>query len=289
MSAINNYTYKSLIDYSFNELNEIYEKNEFNSIIKVIFEDQFQIKLHEIHLNLNKKVPEEIFRSFIKTVRRLKLNEPIQYITGKAFFYGRYYEVNKSVLIPRQETEELVKWIVEENRNNNPRILDIGTGSGCIAIALSDEVTESSVYALDVSDEALKVAMKNGKNNNADVEFFQMDILDPDYRTGLQFDIIVSNPPYVLNKEKELMSRNVLNYEPVDALFVDDEDPLIFYRAILNFAAKTLQPKGVIYFEINESLGNELKKYVRLNYGMKNVEIKNDLNGKPRMMKCIKI
>lgn len=288
MSAINNHTYQSLIDYSVSELSEIYEKNELNSIIKIIFEDQFQIKLHEIHLRLSEKVSEEIFKTYVKIVSRLKLHEPIQYILGKASFYNRYYNVDKNVLIPRQETEELVQWIIEEHRHNKPRILDVGTGSGCIAITLSHEIPESRVYALDVSREVLEVAIKNGNNNNADVEFFQMNILDPVYKADLQFDIIASNPPYVLNKEKEMMSKNVLNYEPSDALFVDDHDPLIFYRAILDFAVRILQPKGLLYFEINESLGKELEELVRLSYGMKNVEIRNDLNGKPRMMKCDK-
>ncbi|WNH09690.1 peptide chain release factor N(5)-glutamine methyltransferase [Thalassobellus suaedae] len=199
------------------------------------------------------------------------------------------FKVNEHTLIPRPETEELVEWIIKEFKNYNSeiRILDIGTGSGCIAVALAKRLKNVKVYALDISKDALKIARKNAELNGVDIEFIEADILNINqsvFNEESEFDIIVSNPPYVRDKEKELMKANVLNNEPHLALFVKDENPLQFYKAITEFAVEKLNKNGQLFFEINEFLGKDMIRLLLKN-NFKNIQLKQDIFKKDRMIK----
>lgn len=217
---------------------------------------------------------------------RLQNNEPIQYVLGQAHFYGHDFYVTKAVLIPRRETEELVYLILKENTADHPRIMDIGTGSGCIPITLSLELPKAEVSAVDISTAALTIAKKNAEKLAARVDFCQVDILTQPIPIR-QLDILVSNPPYVRKLEKKAMEAHVLDYEPHLALFVEDEDPLIFYRAIAEKGLVALKVGGRLYFEINEALAEETSQLVTT-IGYKKVEIHEDMQGKPRILSAIR-
>jgi release factor glutamine methyltransferase len=223
-----------------------------------------------------------------ESVKRLKKYEPVQYITGETDFLDLKLKVTPATLIPRPETEELVMWVAEHLNSSGMHVLDIGTGSGCIALGIKSRNPEVIAEAWDVSDEALKTAKENAETNNLDVKFEKVDILnfEPDEKYTGRYDVIVSNPPYVRESEKELMEKNVLDYEPHLALFVDDSDPLLFYRVIAVIAKKLLKKGGMIFFEINEAFGDETKKLLE-NYGYSSVEVKKDINGKDRMVKAV--
>lgn len=226
---------------------------------------------------------------FQKAILRLKIHEPIQYIIGETEFYGLPFKVNKHTLIPRPETEELVEWIYSEFSNqqstiNNQQFLDIGTGSGCIAISLAKYLPNSKVSALDISEEALKIARENAETNKVEVDFFQKDILAAE-TLPKKYDVIISNPPYVRELEKKQMQQNVLKHEPESALYVGNEDPLLFYRTISHLAKKHLNPEGKLFFEINEYLADELTALLE-DEGFKNIQVKKDIFGKDRMIKC---
>ena len=222
---------------------------------------------------------------------RLKNFEPIQYILGTTEFFGLPFLVDKNVLIPRPETEELVDWILGQNKHKEATILDIGTGSGCIAISLAKHLPGAKVCGLDISAEALLVAQVNTVLNKVDIRYFNTDVLNENTWKftfeEMRFDTIVSNPPYVRILEKELMSPNVIEHEPNIALFVKDEDPLLFYRKIAQLSNLHLKPEGVLYFEINEYLSLEMEKMLTKE-GFKNIEIRKDIFKKDRMIKCIK-
>jgi release factor glutamine methyltransferase len=223
-------------------------------------------------------LPDEV--SIIKNVvSRLTKNEPIQYIFGETIFYGLSFLVNESCLIPRPETEELVSWILEEPKAS---VLDIGTGSGCIAISIAKK-TKASVFGLDISEKALALAKKNAKMNHVFVQFNQVNILD--LEKFEKVDIIVSNPPYVLESDKKMMDKNVLEYEPHNALFVSDNNALIFYEKIVEIAKKSLNKNGFIYFEIHESKANEIIDLLS-NNNFSNIELRKDLQNKDRMVKA---
>ena len=224
--------------------------------------------------------------TILKYILQLKKQEPIQYILGKAYFYDNYFEVNESTLIPRPETEELVRLIVEYlHQKPLLQVLDIGTGSGCIATTIALNAPNASVSALDVSSSALAVAERNANVIGADVSFFQADILT--YKSDQKFDLIVSNPPYVRESEKKEMNKNVLEHEPGKALFVTDEDPLIFYDAIIDFAKDTLCGGGAIFFEVNQYLANEVGSLLeKEKYNA--VHINKDINGNDRFVSGIK-
>jgi len=214
---------------------------------------------------------------------QLEQYRPIQYIFGKAHFYGMDFEVNENTLIPRPETEELVEWIIHENRSRGAlKILDIGTGSGCIAISLAKNLPGAEVYAIDVSEKALDVARRNAIHNNVKVHFILKDILVAETLPET-FDVVVSNPPYVRELEKAEIRPNVLEYEPHLALFVEDSDPLLFYRKIALLAKINLPKNGRLYFEINQYLGNETAEMLE-SYAFKNVILRKDLYGNDRMM-----
>ncbi|MDR1729188.1 MAG: peptide chain release factor N(5)-glutamine methyltransferase [Prevotellaceae bacterium] len=212
--------------------------------------------------------------------------EPVQYILGECEFYGLPFYVNPSVLIPRSETEELVEWILSDHSNRTGNLLDIGTGSGCIAVSVARLLKSFSVSAIDVSASALAVAKKNAERNGCQIQFMQTDILNPENSfEEIAFDVIVSNPPYIREQEKQQMSDNVLKYEPHLALFVPDNDPLVFYRSISVFGKKRLKENGKLYLEINEGLGEETVNLLSL-LGYRDVVLRKDIFGKDRMIRA---
>ena len=237
------------------------------------------------------RLSESEMLTFHFAVKDLLKNKPIQYIIGETEFCDLKFKVNENVLIPRPETSELVYKIVERQKTKDKRqlsILDIGTGSGCIAISLAKNIPGSKVHALDISEKALEVAKENAINNNVDVTFINDDILSLKNNIDTKFDIIVSNPPYVRELEKADMRDNVLNWEPHNALFVSDNDPLIFYRNILEFAKTHLNENGEIWFEINEYLGKEMTDLCK-EYGFSDIEIFKDFRGKERGLKTTRL
>lgn len=270
-----------------NQLDALYEKEEVDSLFFILLKHYYEIT--RIQLAMDPDLIISNSKKIIKALESLKQNKPIQYIIGKTEFYGLVFKVNENVLIPRPETEELVDWIISEFNTKNKvlRILDIGTGSGCIAISLAKSLLNAKLYALDVSLDALKVAKDNAKLNEVEVEFLQVDILKTESIRDLKFDIIVSNPPYVRENEKEKMKPNVLENEPHLALFVKDENPLIFYSAITRFANQNLKNKGLLFFEINEFLGNNMINLLNKNH-FEQIELRQDIFNKDRMIKGVK-
>jgi release factor glutamine methyltransferase len=257
----------------------LYPHEEAVSIVQLLFAHFLDMERKDILLD--RKVA-EIPAGMEEALTLLLGGNPIQYILGKASFYGRDYYVTPEVLIPRFETEELVHLILRETAMSAPNILDIGTGSGCIPITLSLEISQSRVMGLDISPEALEIAIRNANNLNATLDFLLIDVLHDELPTG-PWDIIVSNPPYVRDLEKKEMHQNVLAHEPPLALFVPDNDPLLFYRIIAKKAAKNLNPGGRLYFEINEAFGNETKQVVE-RAGFSEIGIHVDLQGKDRII-----
>ena len=242
----------------------------------------------------NDEIQDKDAEALLRILEELKTGRPLQYILGETEFYGLTFKVNPTVLIPRPETEELVDWVLIELRNLNKgteglKIIDIGTGSGCIPISIKKYLPLAEITALDISEEALNTAKYNAELNQTDMNFIQDDILDPknEQLLNTQFDVIISNPPYVTFTEKEQMMPNVLEHEPHTALFVPDDDPLIFYRAIGDFAFRHLAEKGFLFLEINENLGQETLNLIKDN-GFKNVELRQDLCGKNRMIMALR-
>ncbi len=271
------------------QLSGVYPSEEIQSFFNILSESLLNISAVESVLNPEKTIAEAAVIAFQDAVNRLLSNEPIQYILGETAFYGLPFKVNKHTLIPRPETEELVSWILSEINNSNlpidsARILDIGTGSGCIAVSLAKNIATSEVYGMDISEEALTIARENAILNSVKVTFLQADVLGLRGLEG-QYDVIVSNPPYVRELEKQLMHENVLKHEPNQALYVSDDDPLVFYRKIAQLAKKHLKPNGKLFFEINEYLGKEMISLLK-SEGFNTVELKKDIYGKDRMLKC---
>jgi release factor glutamine methyltransferase len=259
----------------------LYEDDEKSSISYLIMEHLFNLKKSDILLD--KKIEKVNNEEIISIINRINQSEPIQYILGETEFYGRKFKVNKNVLIPRPETEELVDLIIKENKKQKKiKVLDIGTGSGCIAITLAKELPEAEVCALDISKDALKTANENALMNNAKVDFSHADIIQ-NLKFKLQnLNIIVSNPPYVRESEKKQMHANILEHEPFTALFVKDEDPLIFYKSIILFAKQHLVENGKCYFEINEKFGQEtITLFAENNFS--EIRIIKDLQNKDRI------
>ena len=269
------------------QLEGIYGAQEAGAISFLLLENLFSLSRTEILADKKLEIEEKKER-LSHSIDRLRHNEPIQYILGQTEFYGLPILVNPSVLIPRQETEELVQLIISEHENKkNSSILDIGTGSGCIAIALKKALPQSAVYAMDVSEQVLSMAKKNAELNKVEIQFLEKNILLPE-TTLPETTIIVSNPPYVLQSEKKEMKENVLAHEPHLALFVEDSDPLLFYRTIVEKAKKYLLKDGSLYFEINEQFGKETIKLLT-DTGFTEVRSWKDLNRKDRMIRAKKI
>ena len=265
-----------------------YDEMEAESFFYILLENKRQLRRIDLALDADKEFSEDEISIWTIILEKLKTQIPIQYILGTTHFYGSEFMVDENVLIPRPETEELVDWIVKLNsktsKKKNLRILDIGTGSGCIAISLAKNIPNSEVFAIDVSEKALAVAEKNSKLNTVSVTFLHKNILET---TSLdqKFDIIVSNPPYVRNLEKSEIKPNVLDNEPHLALFVADDDALIFYKKIAELAAANLNPNGQLFFEINQYLGKETLDLLE-SLGLKNRELRKDIYGNDRMIAC---
>ncbi len=268
-----------------NQLISIYPIEEINSFLDIIFENILNFSKIDTIMKVDEPISDKKSAEIYKILERLKNQEPIQYIIGNTLFYNLYFNVEKGVLIPRQETEELVDKIINENKNRKSlNILDIGTGSGCIAISLKSNLNDANVWAFDISEAAIKIAQKNAEKNNCQINFALQDILKTQNKVeDTKFDIIVSNPPYVTKKETKQMKNNVLNYEPHVALFVEDNNPLLFYQSIAKYASINLKPGGRLYFEINEAYGNELAEMLQL-FDYKDINITKDLNGKDRFV-----
>ena len=278
------------------ELSLLYEEQEIESFFYIILEKLHGIKRIDLALNPQTVMDGAHLKQWKNIVSELKKQRPVQYILGETTFYGLSFLVNENTLIPRPETEELVELIIEstnyELRNTKLKVLDIGTGSGCIAISLAKYLPTSEVFAIDVSEEALATAKKNAELNKVAIDFISTNILDVITLSAVagldkQFDIIVSNPPYVRNVEKAEIKPNVLEYEPHLALFVEDTDALLFYRKIAELAIKNLNPNGKLYFEINQYLGKETIKLLE-DFGFRNVELKKDIYGNDRIISCEK-
>lgn len=276
---------KATIQYINSELAGLYPVSEIESFTRIIFEMVCGWSFTELLLKRHEKISATDFERIEAIILRLKNDEPIQYILGETEFYGLKLKVNPSVLIPRPETEELVQWITKSNLPGNSIILDIGTGSGCIALALKIQLKNAEVFGVDISENALEVARQNALKNSLDVGFFQSDILKWNEFEWKNFDIIVSNPPYIRESEKLQMHSNVLNFEPENALFVTDADPLIFYKTIAAFAKKHLTKSGMLFFEINENMGLEMNEML-VDFGFYDIEIRKDINGKNRIVCC---
>jgi release factor glutamine methyltransferase len=280
-------TIKDIRFYLGSELSFLYNKQEISAIADILIKSVLKIsKLHQLYDN-GFIVPESDIIKVTEYTERLKTGEPVQYVIGETSFYNCLIKVNSSTLIPRPETEELVDLIIKENPGYSGKIVDLGTGSGCIAIALAVNLPLARVTGIDISDEALKIAAINSGINNADVSFQKGDIFNIDADSLQGTGIIVSNPPYVRDSEKLLMSRNVLEFEPHQALFVTDSDPLIYYKAIIKIATRALVTGGKLYFEINEAMGKQLASLLDEN-NYSRAEIIHDLNDRERMIKCIK-
>ena len=273
--------------YFIKELTPICSAEEAESFFYIIQEDLQQLKRVDLALNPDLSLSEEQLNKWNAYLSQPKLEIPVQYVLGKTNFFGLDFEVNPAVLIPRPETEELVDWIIESQKetakDQNLRIIDIGTGSGCIAISLAKNIPNAQVTALDVSVDALATAKKNAQNNQVDVAFRNQNILETN---DLQekFDVIVSNPPYVRDLEKVEIKKNVLDYEPHLALFVENDNALIFYKKIAELAQKNLKPNGFLFFEINQYLGPEMIGLLQ-EMGFKNIVLKKDIYGNDRMIR----
>jgi release factor glutamine methyltransferase len=305
----------------FQELSSLYDEKEIESFFYLILENFHQIKRIDLALNPQMRMNDKQLLHWESILSDLKKQKPIQYILGETEFYGLPFLVNENTLIPRPETEELVELIIKQNSkseippepkvngaklNSKLKILDIGTGSGCIAIALKKDLPNSEVFAIDISEEALETAKKNAQINQVEIHFIQADILKinnleqlpssnsqlptsnfqlptSNFQLPTTFDIIVSNPPYVRILEKQEINPNVLEYEPHLALFVEDDDAFIFYRKIAQLALKSLTPNGKLYFEINQYLGKETVELIE-SFGFKNVVLHKDIYGNDRMI-----
>jgi release factor glutamine methyltransferase len=269
-------------------IRNIYEQNEANNIAELLIESITKLPRSERIIKRDDALSNAQKNLLQSSIFRLQKHEPIQYIINEAWFAGMRFYVDKNVLIPRPETEELVEWVVEEYRMQNAefRMIDVGTGSGCIAITLKNKLPVAAVWACDISDQALNIARINADALHATIDFVPLNFLDPGQRKQLPgIDVIVSNPPYVLQNEREEMKKNVVEYEPSTALFVTDDDPLIFYKAIAEFGREKLNRGGSIYVEIHEDLGETIKDLF-LSEGYQTIQLKKDLQQKDRMIKA---
>tara|TARA_B100001939_G_scaffold292201_1_gene264256 strand:+ start:530 stop:1363 length:834 start_codon:yes stop_codon:yes gene_type:complete len=271
----------NIINYFNRELDGYATKNEINSWAYIVIEHLFGYSKADYICNYNQKISKSNFHKIFNIVKELKTYKPIQYIIGETEFFQLKFKLNNSTLIPRPETEELVSWILKHDFSS---ILDIGTGSGCIAITIA-KLTNSNVDAMDICDKALKIAELNAKINSVNVNFILNDILNTEKMPN--YDVIVSNPPYVQKSDILKMNKNVTEFEPHRAIFVDDNNPIVFYRKIASLAIKSLNDGGYIFFEINELYHKEILDLLN-KIGFVDITLKNDINDKPRMIKACK-
>lgn len=272
----------------FSALSELYPETEIQSFFNILIEFKLHLKRIDVALDPTFKIETTALNFLKKATSDLKNQLPIQYIIGETEFYGLPFYVNKNVLIPRPETEELVAWIISDwkagHLKNSIKILDIGTGSGCIPISLAKNISNAEVSSIDISSEAIKIAQKNATLNNVNIEFIEANILNTSNLPN-KFNVIVSNPPYVRELEKQEMQKNVLDHEPELALFVEDENPLLFYDKIADLAKNHLSKNGQLYFEINQYLGKETVELLKTK-GFTEIELKKDFFGVDRMIKA---
>lgn len=273
------------------ELDAIYGSQEVASFFTLLIDHFLGLEKFVLLLRPQWVISKEEESILFNALSQLKKHVPVQYIMGETEFMDLKFKVSADVLIPRPETEDLLRWILEDYRaaqHPHPKILDIGTGSGCIAISIAKYLQGAAVSALDISNDALQIARTNARENDVDIHFYQADILNDSTTMQLEstFDSIVSNPPYVRELEKKEMHQNVLEHEPGIALFVSDKDPLVFYRAIANFAQKNLVADGLLYLEINQYLGKEMIALLDA-YNFKDIELKKDIFGNDRMVKGV--
>ncbi|WP_040625669.1 peptide chain release factor N(5)-glutamine methyltransferase [Mucilaginibacter paludis] len=283
---------KTILDVlmSFDEkLHLLYDKPEIDSIKYLAVSDVTGLSKAQLRAFTGNEITTPQAEKLTDIANQLQTGIPLQYILGHTEFYGLNFQVNPSVLIPRPETEELVEWIIQaaQERHQQEAILDIGTGSGCIPVKLKKHLPDAEVSAIDISPAALQTAKQNATLNGVDVAFIEADILNPVEISFPQYSILVSNPPYVTEREKAHMHVNVLNNEPHLALFVSDHDPLVFYRAIADFALQHLTSNGLLFFEINENLGQQMIDLLQ-DKNLKNIELRQDMRGKDRMIKAQK-
>ncbi len=268
------------------KLSNLYPIEEIEQFIFLVLEHYGHIDRTTLHAYPEKSLPENICEQINLAIERLAKAEPVQYILGQTEFWGLAFKVNSAVLIPRPETEELVDWILKSVKLPQANLLDVGTGSGAIPISIKKERPTWTVKSIDISADALTVARENARMNEVDIQLAQANALNPDFLSKEQpLDVVVSNPPYVCQKEKAAMQHNVLDWEPHLALFVSDEDPLLFYRNIALSAYQKLKAGGYLFFEINQSYGKEMEAMLA-QMGYINIVVRKDLNGNDRMLKA---
>lgn len=267
-------------------LTPLYEISEAKAIVRWVLDVRFGLSMADILCDKVNQLSADDQKELETMTQRLEKGEPVQYIIGMADFCGRQFHVAPGVLIPRPETEELCRWITQKNRPSVLSVLDIGTGSGCIAVTLALEMPKAKVTAWDISDETLRIAQKNAQTLGAEVTFEHQDILNVSLHD--KYDLIVSNPPYIQPKERDGMGKNVLDYEPHQALFAPEEEPIIFYQRIGDFAWQHLKTGGVLYFELNPLTAHEVSDYLH-HLGFSEIEIRQDQFGKQRFLKATKI
>jgi release factor glutamine methyltransferase len=280
-------TFKAIKSSFHTHLSSFFDEEEIDQFFYLVLEKYHQLKRVDLALQPDLNVSSTELEQWNLVLEQLKTQKPIQYILGEAFFCDLVFKVNEHTLIPRPETEELVYWILEEIKKQNKfnsTIVDIGTGTGCIPISLKKNLPESTVFGIDISEEVIKVANENAKSNDVEVYFVQKNILETSDLQN-QFDVIVSNPPYVRQLEKAEIHTNVLAFEPHLALFVSDDDPLIFYRKIAELALKHLKPAGLLFFEINQYLGKETVSLLA-DLGFTTIELRKDVYGNDRMIRA---
>ena len=273
-------------------LTSLYETNEAKAIVRWVLDVRFGLLMADILCGKVTELSSDDQKELEEIMQRLESGEPVQYVIGVADFCGRQFHVEPGVLIPRPETGELCQWVIDENKQISPKILDIGTGSGCIAITLALEIPEATVTAWDISDEALRIAKDNANSLGANITFEQCDILNisPDsclLTPDSCYDLIVSNPPYIKNTEREGMARNVLDHEPHLALFAPDDNPIIFYQRIGDYAWQNLNSGGKLYFELNPLTADLVSDYLQ-HLGFCEIELRQDTFGKQRFLKATK-
>jgi release factor glutamine methyltransferase len=285
--GVNIQTIKDIRIYLSGELNGIYLEKEINALSNIITETVAGIsKLHRLYKS-ELTIDKEQAARIVKITKELQKGKPIQYILGETFFYDCKIKLNSATLIPRPETEELVHLIINENRGYQGDIVDFGTGSGCIAVALAANIPGAKVTGIDISEDAISIASENAILNDVTVTFLTGDIFNFEEMAMPSAGIIVSNPPYVRNSEKKLMGKNVLEFEPHTALFVSDSEPLVYYEALLKIADKILATGGRLYFEINEALGDLMVRLLSAS-GYSDIKIIKDINNKDRIIKGTK-
>ena len=286
---VNSNSVNEIITYYQEKLSELYPSNEIKNITEMMFEHFMGWDKMTLRSNSKSSLSESELLLFHQALKRLSKNEPVQHITGKVEFYSLPFKVNKHALIPRPETEELVDLVIKEC-SGSETILDIGTGTGCIPISLKKQLKNTIVYGVDVSADALAIATDNAALNSTEVTFVKEDVLQMssiENSIKKEFDVIISNPPYITNSEKRLMNENVLTFEPHIALFIDDDDPLLFYDKIGHLAYDNLSSGGKLYFEINEHYGNQTMKLLK-SIGFSDIRILKDLQNKDRIVSAIR-